>query len=298
MNTEHLYEFCVLAETLNYSRAAKKLYVSQGTLSKHIAELERELDAPLLLRSTHGVALTEAGRTLYLRAFPLLEKCQAAQSRIRIKNLSSTGVVRVACEFGLSRSPDMLSFMKRFMQHYPDVRIEMSILALGTPPGIAAEYDFVITPCLFEDCGGDIECRMLQSHGAYLAMPPGHRFMSSPSVRCADMAGETIIVPLAQEEYGPFSRNFRVLERSTHGKIVKFEVEDVPTAVFWANTGKGLLMLPRYAKGLLAEDVPMSGIAGTECRFDEYLYYNHTVPNEAAELFYNEITAARKAPGA
>ena len=62
MTTEHLYEFSVLARTLSFSRAAQALFLSQSMLSKHIQGLEAELGVQLLVRSTHGVSLTEAGR--------------------------------------------------------------------------------------------------------------------------------------------------------------------------------------------------------------------------------------------
>lgn len=43
MNTERLYEFLVLSHVLNYTRAAKALYISQPILTRHIQALERSL---------------------------------------------------------------------------------------------------------------------------------------------------------------------------------------------------------------------------------------------------------------
>ncbi|MCF0230504.1 MAG: LysR family transcriptional regulator, partial [Parasporobacterium sp.] len=65
MKSEHIKEFIVLAEELNYTKAAKKLYISHSSLSKHIAEAERELGVQLFVRTTHAVELTEAGRSVY-----------------------------------------------------------------------------------------------------------------------------------------------------------------------------------------------------------------------------------------
>ena len=41
MNTNRLYEFQVLAEVLSYSKAPKRLFISQSILTRHIQELER-----------------------------------------------------------------------------------------------------------------------------------------------------------------------------------------------------------------------------------------------------------------
>ena len=62
MNIERLEYFSTLAAYLNYSKAAKQLYISQPSLSKQISQLEKELGVPLFNRSRHMVALTPEGQ--------------------------------------------------------------------------------------------------------------------------------------------------------------------------------------------------------------------------------------------
>ncbi|MEV4087187.1 LysR family transcriptional regulator, partial [Nonomuraea fuscirosea] len=64
LELRHLRAFVVVAQELNFGRAATRLFVSQSTLSRQIAALERVLGCVLLRRSTQYVALTPAGRTL------------------------------------------------------------------------------------------------------------------------------------------------------------------------------------------------------------------------------------------
>ncbi len=52
----------VLAEELNFSRAARRLHISQPALTKQIAELEERMGARLFNREYQNVTLTEAGR--------------------------------------------------------------------------------------------------------------------------------------------------------------------------------------------------------------------------------------------
>ena len=64
MKTEHLREFAVLAQHLNFTIAAKELFIAQSTLSAHVAQLEEELGFALLERrggAPHGGRLDVFG---------------------------------------------------------------------------------------------------------------------------------------------------------------------------------------------------------------------------------------------
>lgn len=72
MNIEHLREFLELANTLNFTKASQNLHMTQPTLSRHIAELERQVGSPLFTRTSTSVKLTHAGRLLYEKANALM----------------------------------------------------------------------------------------------------------------------------------------------------------------------------------------------------------------------------------
>lgn len=64
MNSTQVKYFLETAKTLNFSEAARTLYVSQPAISRQISLLEQELGITLFTRSTHGIALTETGQRL------------------------------------------------------------------------------------------------------------------------------------------------------------------------------------------------------------------------------------------
>lgn len=61
MDLRHLSTFVVVAEEGSFSRAAARLRIAQSAISRTIQDLERELGKQLFDRSTHHVALTQAG---------------------------------------------------------------------------------------------------------------------------------------------------------------------------------------------------------------------------------------------
>ena len=88
------------AEELNFTRAAKKLYISQQSLSSHISNLEKEFDVVLFNR-TSPLTLTYAGRALKARGRELLDLRDETYKEIADINDFSTGQLSIG-EAGLS----------------------------------------------------------------------------------------------------------------------------------------------------------------------------------------------------
>jgi DNA-binding transcriptional LysR family regulator len=78
-----LESFRVLAEELHFGRAAARLGVNPSTLTRRIRTLERELDVPLLHRTSRRVRLTDAGGELVLRLPRALRELEGALAAAR-----------------------------------------------------------------------------------------------------------------------------------------------------------------------------------------------------------------------
>ncbi|MDE7128161.1 MAG: LysR family transcriptional regulator, partial [Bacteroidales bacterium] len=76
MELRQLRYFVKAAGTLNFSEAAKSLYVTQSTLSQQIRQLENELGVQLFERNSHEVSLTDAGEELLPYAMKTLESAE------------------------------------------------------------------------------------------------------------------------------------------------------------------------------------------------------------------------------
>lgn len=83
METAYLHEFAKVAECGSFTAAARELHLTQSTLSKHVALLEREFGADLFVRDRSGVSLTEAGGVLYAQARQMEKLLRATELLVR-----------------------------------------------------------------------------------------------------------------------------------------------------------------------------------------------------------------------
>ncbi len=121
MDTDHLKEFIILAETKNFSEAAVRLSTTQPILSKHIRGLEDELGVPLLVRSGRSVHLSEFGETVLRYAKDLIQQEEEAvlalhQAQIRDRQELLIGMTPAVSHYNLT------DILVSFQSLYPDVR--------------------------------------------------------------------------------------------------------------------------------------------------------------------------------
>ena len=123
MNFLHLKYFLMVAEELNITRAAERLYISQQSLSNHIGNLERELDVKLFTRSPK-LSLTYAGEQLVQTATQILDLYSQFLNRVGDINRHYLGVLRVGISHtcGLALLPQVLP---RFREEFPMVEFSL-----------------------------------------------------------------------------------------------------------------------------------------------------------------------------
>ena len=99
MELRQLRYFVKTAETLNFSEAARLLYVTQSTLSQQIRQLEQELDTMLFVRDSHNVTLTESGERLLPLAKHTIQDADICCSAIKDLNQMLSGSLNIGITY-------------------------------------------------------------------------------------------------------------------------------------------------------------------------------------------------------
>ena len=84
MNIEHLRTFLEITTCGSFQRAAKKLYVTQSTVSARIKSLEEHLNRPLFNRNRNGAELTVAGHHFHRHALTAVQAWNRAKQEITL----------------------------------------------------------------------------------------------------------------------------------------------------------------------------------------------------------------------
>jgi DNA-binding transcriptional LysR family regulator len=116
--------FIVVAEELNFRRAAERLHMAQPPLSQQIKRLEREVGATLLNRTTRHVSLTPAGAAFLQEARRAVQAAQAAPRAAKAAAEGQLGVVRLG--FSGPTSYEVLVLLtKMYRERRPKVRLDV-----------------------------------------------------------------------------------------------------------------------------------------------------------------------------
>ncbi|TMV81283.1 LysR family transcriptional regulator, partial [Thioclava sp. BHET1] len=116
--------FVRVIEAGSFSGAARVLRVGQPAVSKTVAQLEEHLGVRLLLRSTHGLTPTEAGRNYYDRARRALEEAEEAELAARGAGTALSGRLRISAATTFARL-HVMPHLGTFLHHHPALEIDV-----------------------------------------------------------------------------------------------------------------------------------------------------------------------------
>ena len=169
----NLLAFAIVARELNFARAAAELGVTPTAMSKTIKQLEAQLGARLLNRTTRSVALTDAGAQLLSTLAPALDQIRGSLEQVRASIARPSGTLRINTSY-VAYACLIEPHLPAFVARYPEVTVEMSvdhgladIVASGFDAGIrlghALQRDMVALPL------GPLQKLVVVGAPAYLA---------------------------------------------------------------------------------------------------------------------------------
>jgi DNA-binding transcriptional LysR family regulator len=195
----HLRYFVAVAEELHFGRAARRLFLSQPSLSSQIRQLEAEVGCPLFERTTREVRLTPAGEALLAHARELLAGVERALLAARGAAGVLKGELRLRCSFGGQHAVEPL--LGGFRAAHPAV---VTHVLLGHDAELLEEVragraDGAFVWEFEEDA--ELETLLVVAEPGGVVLPVGHRLADLAVVPREELRGERVV--LFEREIGP-----------------------------------------------------------------------------------------------
>ncbi|WP_329537597.1 LysR substrate-binding domain-containing protein (plasmid) [Streptomyces sp. NBC_01450] len=242
MDLRRLRYFLVLAEELNFTRAAHRLHIAQPALSQQIRALERDVGASLLERGSRGCRLTAVGEVVAREAGELLAHADASQGRIRAAVGGRQGQLRLALTRSARGGP-VDALLAAFRTLHPDVDLVVRTgwTAHNITELLAGRLDaaFVRPPL----DGEGLECRHIAREELLVAVPADHPLARERRVTRGRIAAEPVILWPRENAPGMHDLITRQLWPDGGPRIVREEPDDEQLLLSVA-AGTGIAPVP------------------------------------------------------
>lgn len=244
--------FSAVAEHSSFSKAAAKLGIAKGTVSRSIAQLEELLGVSLLHRTTHHVSLSTAGTALYERTRGHLVALRSAVVDLPEREEAPSGLLRMTGppDFGTVVLPSMVA---AFSRRFPSVRFDIRLS--GQQVDLVKEgYDLAIRVATGALKDSTLTARRIGKGSAGFYAAPSYVARRGRPKHPGDERHTWVL-------HRAVARLFKVESES-----VQFLVDDFILARELMRDAVGVGVLPSFVaraylrEGLL-EEVPMSGAA-------------------------------------
>jgi DNA-binding transcriptional LysR family regulator len=135
--------FFVLARTLNFTEAAKRLYITQPAVSQALKKLEGSLGCELIIRQGRQHVLSDQGKLLYQACEDIFYRLEKTEESIRRKTKDFLGNIRLGAtvEFGNSV---LMKNMKKFLAEHDDIHVDFQFKHDLLPLLLSDELDVII----------------------------------------------------------------------------------------------------------------------------------------------------------
>ena len=185
MNHVQIQQFLVLSKTMNMTKAAKELYITQPALSHSLSKMEDELGIKLVYRDGNHLVMTDEGRKL-LKDFETIEK-NYEDMFAHARSMGEEKKEKIVLGFSGSATAFSALFTYGVMASYKGITIEKIFADQSTVENMLknGQVDFAITfPPLV---GENIESRILIYDPICLAAAGGHPLLKQLKVTFEDL---------------------------------------------------------------------------------------------------------------
>ena len=297
LDSHQLRVFMAAAETLNFSRAARHLHMSQPSVTQHIRSLEDHFGMQLFNRTGRKLTLTEAGSTLLPLARDLVLASLQADETMGALREEVHGRLWIAC----STTPGkyiLPSLMGEFLKKHSKVEATISVTTRELAMRMLNEGKAQIMVSSVYSYHPDIEFYKLLSEPIVLIVPKDHRWSTRGTISIDELRSENIIF---REQT---SGTYQVIRDGLAKKGIDItELKSVLTLgnseaiAFSVQEGVGVGFVSMLvANRIVCEQVTSVKIEGVELTQEIFIGQHRRLPATTAQIAFWKMATDENSP--
>ena len=284
MELRHLRYFITVAEELNFSRAALKLFTAQPSLSQQIKDLEEDVGVKLLHRTKRKVELTDEGTVFLEQARLTLAQADKAIAMARQVLNAKQQMLRIGFV--------PVAEMKIFPYVLPNLRMQNSelkieLLSLNNVEQMKllkkGELDVTFTRHNFHN--EEIESQFVLREPLIFLLPKDHPLAKYERIPVKELNGIDFIIPAAEQSS---TLHTAILDFAKTNQIefnIVQKTDNISLNINAIATGLGCAILPSYIAPLTTDNTVIRPLDVELPYLDLYVNYRKNNPSVAVQAF-------------
>ena len=241
--------FVEVAKGLSFSKAATALGLPRSTVSRRIADIERQAGLRLFTRSTQRVALTEEGTQYFVACRRIIEDAEAAYEELQSARNRPRGALRIAATVDFGQR--LVAGLPDFCQRYPELNLEFDFTTRRVDPQ-TDNCDVAIHIGVPAD--SNLTARKLADVAVHIYASPGYLLKAGHPELPAELSGRICILEgkihrIGVQTVWTLTNGRELAEVEVHGAL---SLNSIGIIRRLAMEGAGLALLP---EGLCRDDI-------------------------------------------
>jgi DNA-binding transcriptional LysR family regulator len=264
LNLRRLRYFVGVAEELHFGRAARRLNLSQPSLSIQIRALERDIGTPLLVRTQRRVELTSAGRVLLDDGRRLIGQAEAAVVHARRAAAGSVGSLSI----GFVSTADysiLPPLVRSFRRKHPGVALRLLELTGDLQQALLLSGEIDLGLSALPMPAPDLMARLVFREPLIAAVPASHTLAKGARrIRLRTLAGEGFILFPRELAPGLYDLVIAACQRAGFTPHLAQEAIQMQTILGLVAAGLGVAIVPHCMSRLGRSDVRYLALDSTD----------------------------------
>ncbi|MCH5202291.1 MAG: LysR family transcriptional regulator [Oscillospiraceae bacterium] len=279
--------FVSVAQTLNFSEAARQNFVSQSTVSRGIQEIEKELGASLFSRNKRSVMLTPEGKALLPYAMEIIENLNSATFTIDKLQRGIDGKITIG--YDETGGPYIADYIKVFVKKYPDITVDIKKIEMSEEILALDNNDCDIVFMLRDMMPDSPDIEHIEVYNDSMSLICQRGMLKGNEIEFDKLHNQGVVLlsegenPILYMEILDLFRTYNIIPRIVN------RFDSVKSVILAVSAGIGVSLLPTsICTSLENGKFDIHKINGIDTTLSYIMAWNRTMRNPGTNLFLQE----------